>query len=443
MEIITGQRRLLLLNFINPWSAVCNLRHLYTKDFMKTLKRLHLTTLSIFLSSALQLTAPTVQAQAELTEGGGGTGGGGTHVCFKSDGQGDLILKKGKPVISSIEFYDLFEAKKVRRNYKVINPGNLTANQLLNEAMKKIYEESPLYAYQILSNLKAYSEMKEVNYNKKFNIIGDANIVFTNNNCEYREIAQWRDQYEKVFINGNLTEIFNRSPLNIAGLALHESIYKFERTHFNATTSDHTREVVGQSFSDKKLTLIPKAFLDKPTPALHRNTQDPFHLINSAIVLKNNSDRLYLRFTLLTKNQYSDQLQIYVSSLEYLPNMCQLKDSGSTCGFPIEKISNFKPIELNISSNPKYFCMSCPLPNDEMPEVKVEIFDNAGNKLFDEQVKLELSDLRSADNHYESVPNGKAHVGRFYYQATSRFITVPTYDKGIEPEVQSLDINLK
>ena len=421
---------------------------------MKKLKCFQPLILSIFLSFVLQFNAYTAKAQAERGEsfGGGGTGGGATHYCLKYESE-EVMGENGLTIgnfpklsdASTAELYDLYEAREIRRGYKLINPGKKTANQLLNDAMKKIYAESPLYAYEILKSLKLYSEMKDVVYNKKFNVIKDANIVFTDENCEYREIAQWRGQYEKVFINGNLLELFNKSPLNVAGLALHEAVYHFERATFKATNSDHTRIVVGQSFSDKKLTLIPQDYLGATILPLYQNVGNPFQDVEdvTAKVLKTNSDKLFVRFKLLAKTPEADEFQFYISSKEFPSNMCVLKDVNSTCGIAIDKISSFKPIRIALTSMPKYFCRICPPPNTTLPEVQVEIFDTKGNKQFDDRLKLNFNDLRQSDNHFATVPGGKAEVGRILFQANPMFITVPTYDQGIEPVIRNLDITLK
>ncbi len=173
-------------------------------------------------------------------EGSGTSGGGGTHTCLNTDGS-----------VKSSEMYDLYEGREAR-GYKIIDAGNLTANELLNNAMKKLWNADQDLAFQVYENLFTYSERRSAKTDKQFTIIKDATIVFVDKGCQYQQIAQWKDEYKTVFIDGDLDKIFSKSELNRAALALHEAVYAYYRTKGDVD-SDRTRELVAKAFSDQEI----------------------------------------------------------------------------------------------------------------------------------------------------------------------------------------------
>lgn len=172
--------------------------------------------------------------------GGATSGGGGTHTCLGADGS-----------IVSSELYDFYEGRELRE-YQLVDPKGKSANELLNDAMEKLYASDPSYAIQVLQKLKYYVAHKKPIYGKHLAVITDANIVLVDEGCQYQQIAQWRDEYQTVFVDGDLEKFFSQSPLNIAGLALHEAIYAVEREK-QATHSDYTRKLVAQLFSNQSV----------------------------------------------------------------------------------------------------------------------------------------------------------------------------------------------
>ncbi len=182
------------------------------------------------------------------------SGGGGTHTCLNPDGS----------VLSS-ELYDLYEGREAR-GYNLVNPAGKTANQLLNEAMKKIYESSPLLAYKVKEYLDYYVGHKTIKENKQLAVINDANILFLDIGCQYQQIAKWQKEYDRIFIDGNLNKVFAKSPLNVAALALHEAVYAYERQqHSETTDSDYSRKLVAEAYSDAEFELKddPKKLYEK------------------------------------------------------------------------------------------------------------------------------------------------------------------------------------
>ena len=195
----------------------------------------------------------------------GTRGGGGTHSCLKYS-----VDKEGKKFIKSgtSELYDLYEAREAH-GYKLVDPVGMSANDLLNKAMLKIYNVNPVYAGAVLDKLKFYTSHKRKLPHKSFNILSDANIAFVDQGCAYMQIAQWRDEYNAIVIDSDLHKIFQKSALNIAALALHEAVYAVERSYSLATDSDRTRKIVGQAFSDANIDLIKKAEIIIPVQAGH------------------------------------------------------------------------------------------------------------------------------------------------------------------------------
>ncbi len=195
-----------------------------------------------------------ISIPSENLLGGDGSGGGGTHSCltYSLDKQGHKIIKSG-----TSELYDLYEAR-VAHGYNLVNSTGKTANELLNDAMMKIYTANPVYAGAVLDKLKFYTSRKKMLAKKSFNVLNDAHIVFVDQGCSYKQIAQWNDGYNAVVIDSDLYGIFRKSPLNMAALALHEAVYAVERASSGVKDSDKTRKLVGQAFSDARVDLIKK-----------------------------------------------------------------------------------------------------------------------------------------------------------------------------------------
>ena len=112
------------------------------------------------------LVAIFITCQSAMSvEGNGTSGGGGTHTCLNSDG-----------TVKSSEMYDLYEARELKE-FKIINPGNKNANELLVDAMKKIWLSDPVFANAVKDKLQYYVEHKKPKTGKEYTIIKDATIV--------------------------------------------------------------------------------------------------------------------------------------------------------------------------------------------------------------------------------------------------------------------------
>lgn len=173
-----------------------------------------------------------------FADGSATSGGGGTHTCLNSDGS-----------VKSTELYDLYEAREAY-GYKLVDATGKTANQLLVQAVKKIWDAHPLLASQVVQKLVFYSTHKLFLKDKSWDVINDSKQVFIDKGCQYQQIAQWRDRYNTIFVDESLFKIFGLSELNRAALALHEAVYAFARMDGGDVISDGSRTLVAQAFSN-------------------------------------------------------------------------------------------------------------------------------------------------------------------------------------------------
>ncbi len=227
----------------------------------------YLMKLNCILLTAFSLVTGTFAAQSAFARGADGSGGGGTHTCYNADGS-----------IRSTLLYDFYEGQALR-HYKLIQADHKTPLQLLDYAMRKIYSRDPAFARSVLDQLQYYAEHRSVEWNKKFSTLPDAAIVFVDQGCEYRQIAQWRGDFDDtIFIDGNLNQVFSQNALNIAGLALHEAVYAVLRKQDKMTDSDFARDVVAQAFSDQSVDRItdwPKLTINNAPHKIRISSKNP------------------------------------------------------------------------------------------------------------------------------------------------------------------------
>ncbi len=342
---------------------------------MKNLLASRAVTLSIFFAIAFQIGA----FRSFAVEGGGGTGGGGTHTCLSFDG---LSTK-------SVELYDLYEAREARR-YKLVDPAGKTANELLNNAMKKIFKASPAVAYSVKMYLDYYVNHKTVVQNKEFEIIKDAKIIFIDKGCQYQQIAQWHDDYEAVFIDGSINDLFRQSQLNIAALALHEAVYAYERNFLGAKDSNHARKLVAQAFSSAELEKIKLP-----------------HIKNEQLIKANINSQYRIRVNAIKSNPNS----IFESYGRL--NDCELLNEGASCEFPLEINSawtqGWNPSQFSVTAN-----------KSEPTITRFEVLEN-GIPIHTHEVKL------NSENK-----NGNMYT---YNTIDSAFVLIVPYADKIEKDI--------
>lgn len=186
--------------------------------------------------------------QALAAEGGATSGGGGTHVCLKPNGQ-----------IKSAELYDLYEGREAF-GLPMINYGQSTAIEILDRAMEKIWNNNPKLASMVMKKINYYVAHQVPKANKQFTVIKDANIVMVDKGCQYQQVAQWQDKYDAVFLDSDLFSIFSKSALNRAALALHEGVYSVARELYHVQDSDDSRKLVAQAFSNAPIDLTGTVF---------------------------------------------------------------------------------------------------------------------------------------------------------------------------------------
>ncbi len=269
-----------------------------------------------------------------LAEGPGDRGGGATHVCYDETGR-----------IKSVELFDLYEAREAL-GYKLVDPTGKTANELLYNAMVKISKASYGFADKIERYLSEYARITRTVLNKEFDVIKDARIVFVDKNCEYKQIAQWKGRRISevpavVYINAELIDIFRRSNLNIAALALHEAIYAFQRDEEGEQYSDRARAIVAKSFSDEPLTELDVSMLNYK-----------FHNIfppNASYTV---------RLTAVKNNPSA--IHIYTGSQH---DKCEINAVGDLC-------------ELEVSSHKSFYYRFAHFVEDEKATVKMEVLKN-------------------------------------------------------------------
>lgn len=424
---------------------------------MINIKELVGSSVSIFLAVALQFSVLSAHA-----EGGGGTGGGGTHVCFKKDKYGNLIFGRDrKPILNTVELYDLYEAREVRR-FSLVDTQGKSANELLNGAVEKIYNENPWYANYLLGFLKFYSKNKYVTQNKQYSVIRDANLVFLDEDCEYRELAQWRSAYESIFINGNLVDIFTGSQLNIAALALHEAVYALERSRkFDGNiNSDHARLVVGQAFSTQKSVSLTND-INEPNP-YQRVVNFPYHVLDKEMIITSSiKNKITIKLTpSVTQTKYHVAWVERVSSKDILLRNSDINDDHKMKSCIIDSKNPSCEIEVNRNTISSVFITvnsdlillkeqkdSSYSQNTGQLDLKmtIDIFEN--NKL----IKTSSDSLGCQKEgeykiNFKNDTNGiSANTYDFNVRCFSSFsptIFVAPYKEGLEQEVLGLDLKL-
>lgn len=194
------------------------------------------------LVTMVSLLFGSLGAWAQSDKGGVGNGGG-VHWC------------PGK----APEMYDLYEGKR-RFKLKIEDDGS-SYEEIIKRSLRKL--ENATLANEIQNEID-YLETEGFSFETslKLKLVPDANILMTDENCEYRQLANWDDETGTVFIKNEYYE--QMDDFNRAALTLHESIYSVLRKRLNASNSDRSRKLVAQLMSssfnrEKSLLGIEKA----------------------------------------------------------------------------------------------------------------------------------------------------------------------------------------
>jgi hypothetical protein len=193
-------------------------------------------------------------------EGDHGAGnGGGIHYC---------------PGQKSQEMYDIYEGR-VRYGLQYTVQQNATVDTYLNHALDRIRSVNYSIAKKIQETLISIRSGKLI-FNEKMVLtqIADANILLVDQGCEYKQLANWDDVSGNILVEKNLHE--QMDAFNQAAFLLHEAIYKYDRMNTMAKSSDRTRQIVANLFSDGNL--------EKLLAPL--STPDDFHSLDSSTTVQ-------------------------------------------------------------------------------------------------------------------------------------------------------------
>ncbi len=192
-----------------------------------------------------------VLSHNSIATNGHGGNGGGVHYCPKK----------------SIEFYDLYEAREIYRfkqsklteSLKEEDVQNL--DSLIRQYLEKVFLVDPLLEKEIYKIVKTIDTKFVFIHQKNLTRLHDSNIPFTDINCQYRQLANWHNLSDSIFIDITLFNELRNSPQNRANLAafyVHEALYKLYRVRNpNFKNSDVVRKFVAEIFSDTPLTMHP------------------------------------------------------------------------------------------------------------------------------------------------------------------------------------------
>lgn len=161
-----------------------------------------------------------------------GGNGGGVHLC-----------ENGK-----IEMYDLYEGYT---RYNLTFPQkDMSVEEHLERAMVKAEKFHPGYGRDLRKTVKYLFNEGHLllRNNLRMELIKDANILVTDNDCSYAQLANWDDVSNNVLVK---KEYFDRlSNLGKAALYLHEAVYSLARD-YGDVTSDKSRRTNAELLSTK------------------------------------------------------------------------------------------------------------------------------------------------------------------------------------------------
>jgi hypothetical protein len=225
--------------------------------------------------------------------------GGGVHYCENQTTQ---------------ELYDIYEAQ-ARFGYKLIN-NKLSVDGYIQYAVNKISNANPFIGKKVNEKLDYLKNNHMIMRPKvRLNPIGDANILITDEGCEYKQLANWDEISGNLIIKKEYYDLLDN--LNKAAFHIHETLYKVGRdldllakSSDGTSTSDEIRKMVGEIFSvSESLTLMwtiedPQIEIDKRENREKTNSeafQECSDLLGKTRELRNN---LYANYTEETEKKY-------------------------------------------------------------------------------------------------------------------------------------------
>ena len=161
--------------------------------------------------------------------------GGGVHFCSTRN---------------TIEVYDVYEAFN-RYGLNIISTKNSVPEAVVIEnAILKIEKENYTFGKAVREQILYLQNPNNfiIRDGIKLTLVKDANILMTDEGCEYRQLANWDDVSNKIFVKGTLYRAMDE--FNHAAIKLHEAIYKASRIRKGENNSDLVRRLVGELLSD-------------------------------------------------------------------------------------------------------------------------------------------------------------------------------------------------
>lgn len=158
--------------------------------------------------------------------------GGGSHFCKDRSFQ---------------ESYDIYEG---RTRYRLKFDETQTSEKEVLTKVLHVIKNYDVTLYQEVANWINYLNSTDrfvVQPKIKLTKISDANILLTDEGCEYEQLANWDEVSGRVFVKEGIYTKLN--PFHQAALKLHEVIYKVYRSRKNANNSDQTRRLVAELLS--------------------------------------------------------------------------------------------------------------------------------------------------------------------------------------------------
>ena len=168
--------------------------------------------------------------------------GGGVHFCV---------------VQEKLELYDIYEAQ-ARYGYKIMDK-KLSIESYTQLALNKITKNNPYIGRKVKEQLDYLNDGHMIIRSKvKLTLVEDANILVTDEDCTYKQLANWDEKSGNLIVKKEYYDSMNA--LNKAAFHIHETLYKvgrdldlLERDKDSNSTSDDVRRMVGEIFSTNEV----------------------------------------------------------------------------------------------------------------------------------------------------------------------------------------------
>ena len=169
--------------------------------------------------------------------GFGAGNGGGAVECVYEDGT------------SVMQMADLYEGR-LRYSHKHLE-FNLTSKEIIDFAIEKLLIKDPAFALQVYNAVEEFYKKKTVIRSSKLFSTKDYDFILMEDHCRYLQLATWDESSGKVFVNQSIYEKLSNK--GKAALALHEAIYKVNRTKKGHKNSNKTRFLNSKLLSNLSL----------------------------------------------------------------------------------------------------------------------------------------------------------------------------------------------